>query len=243
MIDRAGGIQWPLPEGHPRRRWNERLFEDGRYFTSDGRAKFFFAEPRPLPEPTNDRFPLLLLGGRGSSSQWHTQTRTKRSAVLQRLSPTEAYVELSPVDARSLGIEPDERVNVSSQRGAVVARAFVTNCVKPGQSLHPDALRNDESAHICRVRSVLAPARIQGLRGACFEARSVAHAGIAGVSGRLDASSMTPGAERNGFVNAASRRVRSRAPTCFCRKIRADLVRDTAYISDEEYSVGRGSLG
>jgi assimilatory nitrate reductase catalytic subunit len=46
-------------------------------------------------------------------------------------------VELSPVDARSLGIEPDERVNVSSQRGAVVARAFVTNGVKPGQVFIP----------------------------------------------------------------------------------------------------------
>jgi anaerobic selenocysteine-containing dehydrogenase len=137
MIDRAGGIQWPLPEGSPAPAVERRLFEDGRYFTSDGRAKFFFAEPRPLPEPTNDRFPLLLLSGRGSSSQWHTQTRTKRSAVLQRLSPMEAYVELSPVDARSLGIEPDERVNVSSQRGAVVARAFVTNGVKPGQVFIP----------------------------------------------------------------------------------------------------------
>jgi anaerobic selenocysteine-containing dehydrogenase len=137
MLDRHGGIQWPLPEGAPPPEVERRLFADGRYFTSDGRAKFFFSEPRPLPEPTSDRFPLLLLSGRGSSSQWHTQTRTKRSAVLRRLSANEAYVEISPVDARSLGIEPDERVNVSSQRGAMVARAFVTNTVKPGQVFIP----------------------------------------------------------------------------------------------------------
>jgi assimilatory nitrate reductase catalytic subunit len=137
MLDREGGVQWPFPEGSPAPGVERRLFEDGRFFTSDGRAKFFFSEPRPLPEPTSDRFPLLLLSGRGSSSQWHTQTRTKRSAVLRRLSPNEAYVELSPVDARSLGIEPDERVHVSSQRGAVVARAFVTNTVKPGQVFIP----------------------------------------------------------------------------------------------------------
>ena len=136
-IDRHGGVQWPLPEGAPPPAVERRLFEDGNFFTSDGRAKFFFSEPRPLPEPTNDRFPLLLLSGRGSSSQWHTQTRTKRSAVLRRLSPNEAYVEISPVDASTLGIEPDERVNVSSQRGAVVARAFVTNTVKPGQVFIP----------------------------------------------------------------------------------------------------------
>jgi assimilatory nitrate reductase catalytic subunit len=137
MLDRHGGVQWPLPEGAPPPEVERRLFADGRYFTSDGRAKFFFSEPRPLPEPTSDRFPLLLLSGRGSSSQWHTQTRTKRSAVLRRLSANEAYVEISPVDARSLGIEPDERVNVSSQRGAMVARAFVTNTVKPGQVFIP----------------------------------------------------------------------------------------------------------
>jgi anaerobic selenocysteine-containing dehydrogenase len=137
MLDRHGGVQWPLPEGAPPPEVERRLFADGRYFTSDGRAKFFFSEPRPLPEPTSDRFPLLLLSGRGSSSQWHTQTRTKRSAVLRRLSANEAYVEISPVDARSLGIEPDERVNVSSQRGAMVARAFVSNTVKPGQVFIP----------------------------------------------------------------------------------------------------------
>jgi anaerobic selenocysteine-containing dehydrogenase len=137
MLDRHGGVQWPLPEGASPPEVERRLFADGRYFTSDGRAKFFFSEPRPLPEPTSDRFPLLLLSGRGSSSQWHTQTRTKRSAVLRRLSANEAYVEISPVDARSLSIEPDERVNVSSQRGAMVARAFVTNTVKPGQVFIP----------------------------------------------------------------------------------------------------------
>jgi assimilatory nitrate reductase catalytic subunit len=78
-----------------------------------------------------------LLTGRGSSSQWHTQTRTKRSAVLEKLSPSELYVELSPTDARSLGIKPDEDVTVTSQRASVRARAFVTSCVQPGQVFMP----------------------------------------------------------------------------------------------------------
>src|SRR6185295_17173445 len=123
-LERAGGIQWPLPEGTELPSSERRLFEDGRFFTADGRAKFVCAEPRPLPEAPSRHFPLLLLTGRGSSSQWHTQTRTKRSAVLNKLAPTELYVELSPDDAGSLGIATDEMVTVSSQRGSVRARAF-----------------------------------------------------------------------------------------------------------------------
>jgi assimilatory nitrate reductase catalytic subunit len=131
-IDRAGGIQWPFPSGAGSTAQERRLFEDGRYFTEDGRAKFLFAAPRPLPETTSAEYPLLLLTGRGSSSQWHTQTRTKRSEVLAKLAPREVYIELSPEDAERLGIRPDETVIVASARATITARAFVTNTVRPG---------------------------------------------------------------------------------------------------------------
>jgi len=136
-LDRVGGIQWPLPEGRALEDNQRRLFADGRYFTSDERARFLFQEPRPLPEPTSRAYPLLLLTGRGSSSQWHTQTRTKRSEVLRRLAPSELYVELSPADAKQLAIEPDEMVTVASQRARIRARAFVTHAVKPGEVFIP----------------------------------------------------------------------------------------------------------
>src|SRR5690606_3573089 len=110
-----------------------RLFENGRFFTPSGKAELWFAEPRALPERISSNFPLLMLTGRGSSSQWHTQTRTRRSDVLTRLSPTELYVELSPSDARALHIKPNDLVSVTSQRGALTARAFVTNGVQAGQ--------------------------------------------------------------------------------------------------------------
>jgi assimilatory nitrate reductase catalytic subunit len=137
MLDRAGGIQWPFPAGAALDATERRLFEDGVFFHKDGRARLVFEEPRPVPEPTSADYPLVLLTGRGSSSQWHTQTRTKKSAVLRRLSPAELYVELSPTDARALGVAPNERVTVASRRGAVQARAFVTNAVKPGQVFMP----------------------------------------------------------------------------------------------------------
>jgi len=136
-IDRRGGIQWPLPQGAVLEEDERRLFADGCYYTPDARAKFLFAEPRGLPEPTTPDYPLLLLTGRGSSSQWHTQTRTKRSAVLRRLAPSELYVEVSTSDARALGIRPNQVVSVASQRATIQARAFVTQSVKPGQVFIP----------------------------------------------------------------------------------------------------------
>jgi assimilatory nitrate reductase catalytic subunit len=90
-----------------------------------------------LPEPTTADYPLLLLTGRGSSSQWHTQTRTRRSAVLSKLAPTELYIEISAADARRFGVAPDETVQVSSQRGSVSARVFVTNSVRQGEVFMP----------------------------------------------------------------------------------------------------------
>jgi len=87
----------------------------------------------PLPESPSTRYPLLLLTGRGSASEWHTGTRTGKSAVLAKLGSRAPYVELNPADARARGIAPDQQVKVSSRRGAVTARAFVTERVRPGE--------------------------------------------------------------------------------------------------------------
>jgi len=138
QVDACGGVQWPLPEGEtPERNAQRRLFADGRFFRPNGRARFVFADPTPMPEPTSAQFPLLLLTGRGSSAQWHTETRTKKSDVLRKLHPSVPYVEVSPADATQLGLGPDDWVRVSSARGAVEVRAFITHVVQPGQVFMP----------------------------------------------------------------------------------------------------------
>ncbi|MGD8863358.1 MAG: nitrate reductase [Myxococcales bacterium] len=138
MIDEMGGIQWPLPAGaQPQRSQQRRLFADGRFYTPDGRARLLFDAHRPLPEPPSERYPLTLLTGRGSSAQWHTQTRTGKSAVLRKLGPSAPYVELSPGDATSLGVRPEDLVLVSSRRATVRVRAFVSHVVPRGQVFMP----------------------------------------------------------------------------------------------------------
>ena len=139
MLEEQGGIQWPCADGDapPAARSERRLFEDGRYWHADGRARLLFEMPRPLPEPPTDRFPLILLTGRGSAAQWHTQTRTSKSAVLRKLYPARIYVEVNPADARERGIGTNDSVHVESRRGRIAVTAFVTRSVQPGHLFIP----------------------------------------------------------------------------------------------------------
>lgn len=144
MIEESGGIQWPFEAGVRGQgaevsevSTERRLFEDGRFYHPDGRAKFLFETPRPMPEPASAKYPFVLLTGRGTASQWHTQTRTGKSDVLRKLYPQRLYVEINPNDARSLGITPNEMVSVESQRGRVIAQAFLTPSVPVGQVFVP----------------------------------------------------------------------------------------------------------
>ncbi len=141
MLDQAGGVQWPFAEGASlpteQRFSQRRLFEDGRFFTADGRARLLFEANQALPEPTSPEFPLTLMTGRGNSSQWHTGTRTDKSAVLRRLAPRGDYVEISPADAQARGIATNDMVSVASRRAALLVRAFVTHAVQPGALFIP----------------------------------------------------------------------------------------------------------
>jgi assimilatory nitrate reductase catalytic subunit len=114
-----------------------RLFADGQFFTPERRAKFFFDQPRPMPEMPNADYPMLLLTGRGSSAQWHTGSRTDKSDVLRKLAPRELYVEINPIDADRLRIDNNELVRVRSRRGEADALALITSTVQPGQIYLP----------------------------------------------------------------------------------------------------------
>jgi len=137
MLDDCGGVQWPWTEEGSIPAQERRLFGDGRFFHPDGRARFLFELPSPLPEPPDEEYPLLLLTGRGSSAQWHTQTRTAKSDVLRKLSPETPYVEINVQDAARFAISSGARVWLSSRRGRVQACAFVTLTVQPGQVFMP----------------------------------------------------------------------------------------------------------
>lgn len=136
-LDDEGGVQWPFPAGGGPPARERRLFTDGVFFTPDGRARFVADTPRPPMEQPDGRYPFVLLTGRGTTSQWHTQTRTRRSDVLRDLAPDDVYVEVHPDDAAALGVGSGDLVRVESRRGGLTAVAFVNATVQPGQVFVP----------------------------------------------------------------------------------------------------------
>jgi assimilatory nitrate reductase catalytic subunit len=139
QLTRSGGVQWPAKVTHDDwRMTNERrLFENGKFFTEDQRAKFCFDEPVSPPEQRSAEFPLILMTGRGTSAQWHTETRTGKSAVLNKMVPDQLMLDLNPEDAAKLGVRDGQSVRVISKRAELTALTRVTGCVKPGEVYLP----------------------------------------------------------------------------------------------------------
>jgi assimilatory nitrate reductase catalytic subunit len=141
QIDRCGGIQWPWTKAdaalHGQPATHRRLFFDGKFYHDDGRARLIVTRPQAMPELPDQHFPFVLLTGRGTASQWHTQSRTSKSPILRKLYPTQPYVEINRSDADRLSIKNGQRVQVSSRRGTLQAVAILVSTVSEGQLFMP----------------------------------------------------------------------------------------------------------
>ncbi len=125
-LERSGGAQWG----------GERLYEDGRFPSVDGKARLFAVDWQPFPEQPGREYPFILNTGR-TVEHWHTRTKTGAVPALQALSPR-AWLEMNPRDARRLKLKPHDRVSVLSQRGRVDGLELrVTEIVAPGQVFLP----------------------------------------------------------------------------------------------------------
>ena len=128
-----------------------RLFEDGLFYHSDKKAKFLFEAPRDMPEPPDEEYPFLLLTGRGTSSQWHTQTRTGKSAVLKKLYPDHIYVEMNPLDAESPRHRGQSEGACRVQAGRSDRDSFHHQYGPGRAAVYPDALFGCKRTHLpCR---------------------------------------------------------------------------------------------
>jgi anaerobic selenocysteine-containing dehydrogenase len=135
LIEKHGGIQWPLPAGTKEIK-TTRLYADGKFQTEDGKAKLFCIEWVPFPEQPNREFPFVLNTGR-TVEHWHTRTKTGQVPILERMSPN-AWLEMNTRDAQSLGMKPHNRVDVVSRRGRITnVELRVTEIVAPGQVFMP----------------------------------------------------------------------------------------------------------
>ena len=122
--------QWPL-----RKDTSTRLFADGHFFTSSGKARLIPIEGRGPAHATDDQYPLVLNSGR-VRDHWHTMTRTGKSP---RLSGhiVEPYAELHPQDALRYNLEQDGLAQVRSRWGEVVVRVRISEGQRQGSVFIP----------------------------------------------------------------------------------------------------------
>lgn len=131
------------------------LFADGRFFHADRRARFVATVPCPPKHPTDAEYPLVLNTGR-IRDQWHTMTRTGRSAKLMAHAP-EPFVDMHAEDALLTGIRSGELVTVTTRWGSMVARLRTTGEM-PRRSIFVPMHWNSLFAADARVGALVNPA-------------------------------------------------------------------------------------
>ena len=113
--DALAPTRWPCPAGAPAR---ERLFGDGGFPAAGGRARLVATPFRAPARATDAEWPLVLLTGR-VRDQWHTMTRTGKTARLLAHTP-EPFLAVHPDDAG--GIADGALASVAASTGGAVLR-------------------------------------------------------------------------------------------------------------------------
>jgi anaerobic selenocysteine-containing dehydrogenase len=145
----GSGIQWPCNDEHPE--GTERLYEsdvfntqtencetfghdlltgaantemDHRAIAPNGRAFLKAAPYLPPREVPGEEYPFRYTTGR-TIYHFHTRTKTARAPQLNAAAP-DAWVELHPLDAESLGVKEGDTVRVESPRGHLEVKARIS---------------------------------------------------------------------------------------------------------------------
>ncbi|WP_336969588.1 molybdopterin-dependent oxidoreductase [Sphingobium aromaticiconvertens] len=115
-------------------RWGDMPFADGRFPTTEGKARLVPVKQSDVQAPLRD-WPMTLNTGR-YRDQWHTMTRTGLSAKLAR-HREEPLVEVHADDARRLGIADGDLARVSTPQGNSLFRARISDGQRPGEIFTP----------------------------------------------------------------------------------------------------------
>jgi assimilatory nitrate reductase catalytic subunit len=126
QIEDEGGAQWG----------GERLYQDGVFPNSDGRARLHCVPCEPFTEQPNGEYPFILNTGR-TVEHWHTRTKTAQVDLLNTMVP-HAWLEMNPVDAERLQLTAHDKVTLISRRSRVPNLELrITGIVAPGQVFMP----------------------------------------------------------------------------------------------------------
>lgn len=145
--------RWPLPQGATV--GAARLFGAGGFFTADGKARCIAVGERAPAHAVDGNFPMVLNSGR-IRDQWHTMTRTGKTARLTGHSP-EPYVEIHPVDALACGVSENGLARVHSRWGEAIVRVR-TNSEQPRGNVFVPMHWGSPLAPRGRVNAAISPA-------------------------------------------------------------------------------------
>jgi predicted molibdopterin-dependent oxidoreductase YjgC len=128
-LEKESGVHWPCPTpDHPGTPY---LFTDSFPRGKGQLVPLEYTEGAEIPD--ND-YPFILSTGR-VLYHWHGGTMTRRSK-LDDIYP-EPTVEVHPIDASSLGIQPNDWIEVRSRRGKIEVKALVTERSPQGMVFIP----------------------------------------------------------------------------------------------------------
>jgi len=124
-IVRSGGVFWPVkPEEYD----GERVLH--RKTFPRGKALIMPVKYSPPAEETDDEFPVILTTGR-ILYQFHTMTMTDKTDAIMKIAPG-GFMEIHPLCAERLKVSDGEEIRVVSRRGAIIAKAKITDKIVDG---------------------------------------------------------------------------------------------------------------
>ncbi len=118
-------LHWPCPDkSHP----GTKILHQNKF--SRGLGKFHRLEYKPPAEQTDEEYPLILTTGR-ILYHYHTGTMTRKVDGLNQIVPT-GYAELNPREGKIYGLKDGTLANISSRRGSISTKIYLTERVAPG---------------------------------------------------------------------------------------------------------------
>lgn len=127
LDETVGGIQWPCPtEDHP----GTPTFFTEKFNTPDGLGHLQTVNYKPPAEMPDDDYPYFLTTGR-SIFHYHTGTMTRRTPKLDDELPNN-FCQISPKDAAAEKIKNGDKVSLTTRRGSIEAKAWITDEVPDG---------------------------------------------------------------------------------------------------------------
>jgi formate dehydrogenase major subunit/formate dehydrogenase alpha subunit len=142
-LRRGERLQWPCPTtehaGTP-------ILHTTQF--TRGKGKFAPIDHIPPAERPNDEYPMIMNTGR-VLYHWHGGQMTRRAEGIMQLYG-EALIEVNPDDAIKIGLAASSRVRVTSRRGSIEAKAWITERVPIGMvyaNFHFPASSANELTH------------------------------------------------------------------------------------------------